>query len=221
MSHQETSREPRFTGNNFIVNGALLTINVSDSNDTWLPPETMKTTEKGTVQWYHQETITSATSKHWRAMIAQELCVNFLGYHSNRKYVLTAFPTGYYLYTCREGTNVRSRASRDNIRRDAYLYGGDHKFRSPAETFCHFAWLMRDKPPNRCRCIYDTSQARFKRKQGPLNTDLRIRNAARKNRKLKEEHEEKMACFRKKKPYYPPPPPVDSFNDETYLEPAD
>ncbi|KIM32809.1 hypothetical protein M408DRAFT_326542 [Serendipita vermifera MAFF 305830] len=222
MSYQGTSqsREPRFTGNNFIFEGALLTINVTDSEETRLPPESIKVTDKGTVQRYHKEGITSPTSKHWRSLIAQELCIKYLGYPHGRDYILTAFPSGYHLYTCREGSNATSKASRDDIRRDAYLHGGGHKFRSPAEAFCHFAWLMRGKPPNRCKCVYDTSLKRFRRSQGALNADLKKRYTDYMDQKRKQIYRDKMECIRNGKEYITPPPPVDSFNDDTYLLPA-
>jgi hypothetical protein len=213
----------------FTVDGARLTIHTTDSTESASarPVESVKEKRNSTVRWYDLEERTSKISKHWRETLAEELCRKFLflgkrsrmrRYHpySNMvsraetqgvKFTLTKFPVGYHLYTHRVGTG----AVYDNVRTDTYLYGGDHKFRSPNEALCHFAWLMSGKPLNRCRCIYDDTI--WKKKQGPLNKALEAEWKALVNARVKE-----MFDARQRGERYEPPVPV-GFNEASFLRP--
>lgn len=218
MAHQPDG--PRFTGRNFTVDGAHLTIYVTDVTETTYPPDEMEDTEKG-VRWYRKEAKTSPTSLHWRHLIANELCIKYLGYPPDLDYILTGFPDGYHLYTCNEGTSATTKASQNDIRTDAYLYGaeGGPRFRSPQEFLYHCAWILRGMPPNRCRCVYHTRNKKFKRRQGPLNKAVDKDYHEYVSLRVKRVFDEKMACFRSGKEYYPSPQPVDPFLDEIFLEP--
>jgi len=167
MSYFEQSELPNIVRNAFTLQGTSLTIHVTDSTGSDPALEEEKDEYKGKVRWCILEERTSKTSKHWRDTLAKELCCKFLFLKTrNVDFTLTGFPVGYHLYTYHVGTG----ATYDDIRTDAYLCGGGHKFRSPQEALCHFAWLMSGKPVNRCRCIYDDKT--WKRKQGPLNKAL-------------------------------------------------
>jgi len=186
MSYLNQSNVSSVAGNFFTVEGASLTINVTDTPGSLLPLEKVQDEYKGRVCWYTLEDRASKISKHWRDILGAELCrkflllgrsIHILRYHpysntisraefSGVQFTLKDFPVGYNLYT----HHVGSGAIHDDIRTDTYLCGGGHKFRSPKEALCHLAWLMSGKPADRCRCIYDDRS--WKRKQGPLNKAL-------------------------------------------------
>jgi Transcription-silencing protein, cryptic loci regulator Clr2 len=226
MSHFKQSE---VIGNAFTVDGTRLTIHATDSTESALPAERVQAKHKGEVRWYTLEEKTSKTSKHWRDALANELCRKFLllgkstrmlRYHpysnmisraetQNVDFVLTNFPDGYHLYTHHVGTG----RTYDDIRTDAYLYGGGYKFRSPKEALCHFAWLMSGKPLNRCRCKYDDTT--WKRKQGPLNKAMEAEWKALLDARLKERFD-----TQQRGEIYHPPVPV-GFNEASFLRPIE
>jgi len=213
MSYFNQSNVPSVVGNGFTVDGARLTINVTDhdSAEEFIPPEKIADKSESKVRWYKLEERTSKTSKHWRDLLAKELCHQFLllesGGPQRVKYTLTDFPHGYHLYTSHVGTG----AVHDDVRKDAYLCGGGYKFRSPQEALCHFAWLMSGKPLNRCRCIYDDKT--WKRKQGPLNKVLAEEWNALRDYRVKE----KFDTLQRGEVYEPPV----GFNEASFLRPND
>lgn len=214
MSYFNQSNVPSVIGNFFTVDGANLTIHVTDIAGNPLPLEKIQDTYKGMVCWYTLEDRMSSISKHWRKTLGNELCQKFLflsktthisRYHpySNTisraesgdvRFTLTDFPAGYNLYT----HHVGSGAIHDDIRTDTYLCGGGHKFRSPKEALCHLAWLMSGKPLNRCRCIYDDKS--WGRKQGSLNKAMKAEWEALTNDRRKRE----FRAFQRNEKYIPP-----------------
>jgi len=197
----------------FTVDGAKLTIHVTDSSESLLPQQKVEDKSKGRVRWYNLEERTSRTSKHWRDTIADKLCHEFLlldyGGPHKVQFTLTDFPTGYHLYTHHVGTG----AVFDDVRRDAYLCGEGYKFRSPQEAFCHFAWLMCGKPRNRCRCIYDDKT--WKRKQGALNKVMKDEWHAFQDDRLKKRFD----AQQRREEYEPVPLPGTGFNEASFLRP--
>lgn len=214
MSYISQSNAPRRVGNSyFTVDGARLTIHVTDSTESLVPEQKveMEDKTKGTVRWYNLEERTSRISKHWRDTLANELCHKFLlldygGFH-NVQFTLTDFPTGYHLYT----DNVGTGAAFDDVRRDAYLCTERLKFRSPQEALCHFAWLMCGKPPNRCRCIYDDGT--WKRKQGALNRAMEAEWHTLRDDRAKK----RFGALQRGEQYEPAPLPGTGFNEASFL----
>jgi len=66
-------------------------------------------------------------------------------------YSLSGFPQGYKLFSVERKTQGNGLS-----RKDHYLYGGKHKYRSPQEFYPHLHWLLNNargvKEP--CKCQY-------------------------------------------------------------------
>ena len=216
-------------GQPFTISGTMLIISATDSTDTVSPLEELEENTRGETRWYRLEERGSKTSKHWRAVLGDTLCHRFLRLkgkviHASRfhpyahstscsgshRFTLRDFPPGYYLYTHHVGTG----SVYDDVRKDTYLVGGGYKFRSPEEALCHFAWLMRNKPAGRCRCIYDDKT--WKRKQGPLNKAMNAEWAA----LLNKERRERFDAIQKTGYYEPRAVAGYDFNDESFLRPV-
>lgn len=207
--------EPLFNVTSFALEGVRLTIQTTDGNAGATPPDIRVERENGIRITLVKQNLDSPTSKYWREHIANELVHKFLlmDRQHRHRYVLTDFPAGYFLYR-----HTKAKTEYEDPRKDSYLYGGGYKFRSTFEVLCHFAWLIRGMPYNRCLCIYD-NRKQFGRSQGKLNKYMDAKWVE----YLTNEERRKLEDFRQRRQegraYVVPRPPVNVFNDAVFLRP--
>ncbi|PVG02094.1 hypothetical protein CPB86DRAFT_781032 [Serendipita vermifera] len=214
--------EPRFSEEHFSIDGSngLLTITTTDKAHGFEPPPVIAEKVKeglGTKRyWYQKLSVDSPTHKYWRSHIGNALVHQFLLIDpgGDRKFMLSDFPPGYCLYAHNVGTQTRHA----DIRKDCYLFGGNHKFRSTHEAMFHLAWLMRGMPPGRCRCVYDTPIRGNRRKQGDLNRNFKQEMARFWNDRRKKHYDEQQAAKARGETWHAPEP-RNVFNDQCFLLP--
>lgn len=221
MRYNHEGRKPRFTENpHFTLDEArrTLTIHATDVSMSAHPPSIPRNTNTGNTVRFTPELPTSKQAKDWKGKIGDRLCRRFLYLGGEGpKYRLTKFPPGYHLYARKEGTG------RFEVKRSAILFGqtSGPKFQSPREATLHFAWLMRGKPTNRCKCVY--CGVKYRAKQRPINEDEEKQWKAYQDKECKRNFEElnkRTACQKSGETYKAPPTPVDHFNEDMYLLPA-
>jgi len=210
--------EPIFTLEGFTVKDQWLTIHETDTTTPIVPPERIEENERGQRRWYQMQSLKSLASRYWREEIANELVHKFLLMDKGNRtqYILSDFPPGYYLYTHVQATGRRY----DDPRKDHYLFGGGHKFRSPHEAMYHLAWLMSGRQANRCRCVYDNPDKSVRRRQGNLNRALEKEWSQFCDARLKERYNLFHLRHQSGQSYQEPPTPVNVFNEAMFLRPV-
>jgi hypothetical protein len=207
-----TRPSPEFDIEYFSVSRQMgqLVVFATDSEDLEPPAESAVQGDDGLVRGLRNEPLDSKSSRFWRKKLAKELVHKFLtiDLQGRKPYTLTKFPPGYHLFTRYVGTH----GTRADKRKDTYLRGGKHEFRSPQEAMFHFAWLMHGMQPGRCICVYCTSDKSTKGKQGPLN---KIFQRAWREYREQLEQEEREAQLRNGAV---PQPPLNTFNEQCFLK---